>query len=486
PYTPLLARIELDYRAAARIRLGEVPASVATKRGEMAVHVAPFGISRIHPDPEQPEPGVLPRRAVDGALYLGLERLRPGQPVSLLFHMAERPHHRRGGIPPSLEWSCLTERGWVELDAAAILADTTSGLLRSGVLTIQVPDEATTAGEGMPEGIIWLRAGADTAVVDFPRLAALVVNGVTASRSDTAGTTSPHTLATWRLRTPIAGLETVRQIGLASTGVPAESTAQYRARVSERLRHRNRALTPWDYERLVLDRFPDVWKVKCLPATADDVPGAPVPGRVLVVVVPHATTAGPEQRFEPRMFDVLTLDRIHQALARLAPPTAAIEVRNPTYDLIQLRCHVRFVDAADQAMLVRRLTDDVTAYLSPWAATTTGPELGFGWQLNAEDAEGFVAERPYVANVFEFAMLMLSADDRGRYRLADTARPARHQVEPSGGLAILRHSVPWSLPLPLRRQALLPTRRPGRLEAAAAGVGELEIGGTLVVGDGLP
>ena len=35
-------------------------------------------------------------------------------------------------------------------------------------------------------------------------------------------------------------------------------------RVSERLRHKARAITIWDYEHLILEAFPLIHKVKCL------------------------------------------------------------------------------------------------------------------------------------------------------------------------------------------------------------------------------
>ncbi len=479
PYTPTLARLEIDYRARTSIRLGEVPAETARARGEVAVHLSPFGVERIHPDPVRSRPGALPVRAVDGALHLGIERLRPGQPVSLLFHMAERAQRRRAGDPPPIGWSYLSALGWTDVPTDHVVADTTSGLMRSGVVSLQVPADATLAGSGMPAGVVWLRVGADSDLQAFPRLAALVVNGVSATRLEEDAATALPTKPQWRMAMPVPGLETIHQLGQPTGGLPGETGAQFHARVGERVRHRGRAVTAWDYERLVLDRFPEVWKVKCFPAMDDRDPERPAPGRVLVVVVPQASAAPEAERFEARMFDLLSLDRIREALVALAPATARLEVRNPSYDLIQVRARVRFVDAADQAWLVRVLGDELAGYLSPW--DETGTSLGFGWQLNAEDVEGFVAERDYVESVSEFAMLMLTTDDVAFHHLDDTARPAPAVNDP--GLGILRHSVPWSLPLPLRRQALHPTRLRGRPDAPAAGVGELAVGGTLVVAE---
>ena len=64
-------------------------------------------------------------------------------------------------------------------------------------------------------------------------------------------------------------------------GRPPETPATYPARLGERLRHKERAVQPWDYERLVLERFPPLWMVRALPAR--DASGA-APGSTLVVV----------------------------------------------------------------------------------------------------------------------------------------------------------------------------------------------------------
>ena len=56
-------------------------------------------------------------------------------------------------------------------------------------------------------------------------------------------------------------------------------------RLSDRIAHRNRALLPADYERLVLQHFPQVVKVKCLPGL--DTKKRNRSGVVTLVIVPR-------------------------------------------------------------------------------------------------------------------------------------------------------------------------------------------------------
>jgi YD repeat-containing protein len=53
-------------------------------------------------------------------------------------------------------------------------------------------------------------------------------------------------------------------------GRVAEDDSTFYTRVSERLRHKDRAITLFDYERLVLEEFPEIYKVRCLNHTVVD------------------------------------------------------------------------------------------------------------------------------------------------------------------------------------------------------------------------
>ncbi len=494
PYTPMLAAVELDYTAHASIRVSQVPEDLAHQRGEFIDHAGPFGTEEIHPIPLLPEPGPLPRRTADGTLFIGLRDTAPGKPVSLLFHMAERAHRRRRFDVPAVVWSYLTEGGWRRLNPDLVLADTTSALMRSGVVTIQLPDDAASAGPfaeaglRMPSDGYWLKAETNADPATFPRAARLVGNGLTASRVVADG--GPYRPlpqgAVWQLESTPPGLGAIREVQPPAGGHPPETGRQYRARIGERLRHRGRVVTLWDYERLVLEHFPQVERVKCFAAADDNRPEGPAPGNVLLVAVPHAMTTGSELVGERRMLDALSLHEIQTALTSLAPAAARIEVRNAAYDMVQVRGKVRFADNADRGLLLRTLIEDVSALLSPW--DDRGQRLGFGWQLNAADVQAFIVERDYVEHVSEFAMLMLSADDQNRYSLVDTASPG-HSPQAAAGQSTerrqtavrgLRHSVPWSLPLPLHWQALEAVQSDERRPARPAGFGMLGVSTTLV------
>ena len=72
-----------------------------------------------------------------------------------------------------------------------------------------------------------------------------------------------------RFETPIPEIPTVVQPENSFFGRQEETRENRILRISERLRHKNRAINAKDYEELVLDKFDIVFKVQCFMAYND-------------------------------------------------------------------------------------------------------------------------------------------------------------------------------------------------------------------------
>ena len=111
-----------------------------------------------------------------------------------------------------------------------------------------------------------------------------------------------------------AAVKTVSQPFNSFGGVPKEEDKHFYIRVSERLRHKNRAVDIWDYERLVLEKFPGVYKVKCLNHTSTDFELAP--GYVRIIPIPDIRNKNIYDILEPRV-SKNTLSEIENYLGAL-------------------------------------------------------------------------------------------------------------------------------------------------------------------------
>jgi hypothetical protein len=419
PYTPSVRRLELSYSAQSReVAMSSVAPADFADSDVQFFHVDVFGPAREHAyqrsqleyvfDKRVP---LLPPHPQDGEFIVGLGNLAPRDSVNVLFQAAE------GSADPELprervEWSVLCDNYWKRLGSGELIRDTTNQLLTSGIVSFVIPREATTMNTLLPAGQIWLKAAIARNPDAVSQLVQVAANAVEVQWiGDVAPAHLSAPLPAGRIvrhRTPLAAIKAVTQPAATFGGAPAEGDRSLRVRASERLRHRNRAITPWDYERLVLDAFPSVHRAKCVPHANGD--SWLAPGNVLVVVVPDLRNQNMVDPLQPRV-DADTLTRISSFLDARAGMHGGITVRNPRYQLVRLDFKVRFRPGFEFNFYRQLLEAELVQFLSPWAFDASRP-IEFGGRLFRSVVLNFVEERAYVDYVTDFKLL--TPTDGGR------------------------------------------------------------------------
>jgi len=384
PYQPKLKKIEIGYTAYTDISVEKKE----TKNVDMLFHIHPFGFDPLD---IAIQPNLLPKYDDEGTLYLGLEALKVPQTLSILFQMAEGSANP-DIAKPELQWSYLRNNEWIALKAAAILTDTTNGLVNTGLVKISIPADATTGGTLMPEGLHWLKVSAIQNITGVSDTIAIKSQVISATFSSTVidplhfeKPLLAHTIT--ESLDPIPEIASIDQPFTSSKGRPAEQGNVMYERMSERLRHKNRALTMWDYEHMVLNEFPQVYKVKCLPST-DEL------GKVVVIVIPDIKGSLPFNPFAPKVA-ADTLIQIYDFLNKNSPIYAEVAVINPSYLQVLTRCTVRFYEGYNPDFYKEKLVEEIKRFLSPWAYDQNS-DINIGGNLHASVLINFIAERPYV------------------------------------------------------------------------------------------
>lgn len=469
PYTPLLESMTVDYSARQRITLR--PTAAQARSGEL-LHITPFGLQPLRRVPQASPVPVLQRWHGAGQLFIGLDGPAAEGSLSLLFRLRSEAAREALGRPtPRLQWHAWVGDDWRALEPHRVLLDSTEGLLRSGlvVLDLPAPPHGLTRGcSSLPGDCFWLRLSGQGELDLLAGLIGVWTNGVSVRR---LGDPSDEPLPPGRIRAALEatpGLATVRQPWPSFDLQPHETTAAWTTRVAERLRHRARALTPWDCERLVLQAFPEVFKVKCIPRSEiSHQSGQDEP--VLVVVVP-ALPAGYEiDGTEAPRLDASTLQRIAAYLAERMPPNQPLLVRNASYERIQVRCTLRLMRGEPAGERLRELNQSLRDYLSPWRPG--GITTRFDWQLRAEEVEAFLRAQTGVESIGRVSLLHVVASDQSVYRLSDTAR----------GNPLVQPDQHWSLALPTRGHLLELVDQPAQ-RALTSGLGKLTVASSFIVG----
>jgi hypothetical protein len=208
----------------------------------------------------------------EGMLFIGLEKAVPLQSVSMLFQFAEGSAADEDNDPPVIHWSYLTNNEWRPMRGEDVVSDGTYGFQTTGIVKLNIPADATSNNTIITKGLHWFAVSVTENAHRIPQLVNIVTqaaevvfedNNNDQAHFDTALPASSIT----KLAVKVAQVSKVEQPFASFDGKHKEINKEFYTRVSERLRHKGRAINSWDYEHLVLDRFPSVYKVKCITAT---------------------------------------------------------------------------------------------------------------------------------------------------------------------------------------------------------------------------
>ena len=420
PETPEIEAINLGYSAtSAPILLNSVAASELA--GAKFYHLSPFGLAERQPGLNtNAVTNLLPQfsHSADGVskrhkaeFYIGITALQPPQTLALLVQVADGTADPNAEKPKNhLHWSYLRNNNWVAFGGEAV-NDTTGEFTRSGIVTLDVPVEATSANTLLPTGMHWIRVAvteAPEAVCRLIRVAAQALRVTFTDRTNDpafpakvlpAGTIS-------KLDQPDAAIKKVEQPFETFGGRGTETSESFYTRISERLRHKDRAIALWDYERLVLEAFPQIYRVKCLNHTQYE-PGTGIykelaPGHVTIVTLPNQYFQNQRDPLKP-FTSLGLLKEIEAFLSKRLSCFVKLHVKNPQFEGVRVSFRVKFYDGFDETFYKTRLQEAIVRFLSPWAfAGGEGPS--FGGKIAKSVLINFVEEQPYVDYLTDFQL----------------------------------------------------------------------------------
>ncbi|HEY6896883.1 MAG TPA: baseplate J/gp47 family protein [Rhodocyclaceae bacterium] len=475
PYTPLVNSISVNYRAISTLSLEHLGSADDQAGQERLFHLHPTGQEAV--SNARGRIRLVPPWDADGNLLIGISAGRLDGPLALLFHLRQDSLPEAGQRSAGFTWQYLSSNEWKRLDETRVLGDGTNGFLTSGIVTLDIPADIDRNNSILPADLFWLRVSStDRHLGALCSLYGVYTNGlkVTWQRQEGNGTAHlAEKLPAGSIKEPkstIVGLEKIRQIMDSFGGMPAESEQRWTIRVSERLKHKNRAVTAWDYERLVIQRFPEIHKVKCFSNMSgkEEEAGRPQPGHVLLVVIPYPKE-GAAVNSEP-MANALLLRDVREYVQGLASPFAQIHVRNPLYERIQLRCKVKLRRGAEKGQCLNRLNQEIVEYLSPW--NHWGRTAKFGWRIRCDEMQAHIQKLDYIESVTGVSLLLIRRSDDHHHRLADTARQARAEIGPS---------FPWGIAVPAERHLIEVVTERTALPPEKTGISDLEIGRSFIL-----
>ncbi len=426
PYTPEMESLTMSYMAT-------VSLADSTTR---FYQITPFGYCQTE---NQKAASLPPLKGWpnQGELLIGIENLQPPQNLSLLFQLAE------GSADPTvlkpekhLVWSYFSGNEWKDFTTAEF-SDQTGQLTRSGIVRFSVPKEATKNDSRiLPKGVHWIRMSLTEKPEAICKIISITAQAALATFED-AGNAADFLAAQMPAGTiakfvvPDAAVKKLTQPYATFGGRQVEAEDNFYTRVSERLRHKQRAITVWDYEHLILEAFPQIFKVKCLNHTRfepaetgkEKIYNELAPGHVTVATIPDLLNRNAIDPLRPYT-NLGDLELIKAFLQKHVSCFVQLHLHNPVYEEVRVKFRVKFYPGVDETFYRELLQKTIVQYLAPWAFGDSR-DIRFGGKIYKSALIDLVEEQPYVDFVTEFQLFHESSGED------------REEVQASVALAVL-------------------------------------------------
>ncbi|MBD2199392.1 MULTISPECIES: baseplate J/gp47 family protein [Calothrix] len=397
PYTPVIQSISLSYNA------------VADGRDCRLFHLHPF--DRFAEVVANDTPDFLPQFTNEGELLIGLANLDPPTSLPLLFQVAQETADT-ALEKVDVQWHYLKDNTWISL-SDRIVSDTTNGLITSGIVNLGIPGDISKQNTTILDpSLHWIKATVPARSGAICQILGVYTQAARVTFTDAGN--DPQHLATplpagtiAKLAVPIPEIKKVEQPYDSFGGQIKEKPEHFYTRISEHLRHKGRAVSIFDYERLVLEKFPQIYKVRCInhgKVGQTNQLYELVPGAVTLVVIPDLSQRNSTNDLEPKI-NINLLEKIEKYLAGLSSPWVDIRVVNPVYEHIQVECEVQFKPPYNSnfGYYRRDLEQRITQFLTPWTVDK-GAEINLGGTMYRSSILNFIEQQYYVDYVVNFQM----------------------------------------------------------------------------------
>ncbi len=455
PFTPMVKTITIDYSATAQVNI----VSIGTvNKGELVdeqlYHIHPYGVIRTFHKGKSSNRYLVPSYNEDAYLYLGLRDLTPPCPLSLYFELRDNPNNldlfETSGSKPEIVWSYLVNDEWKDFSQTQILTDTTNSFNNSGIISMDIPRDLTKKNHILNGELHWIRVSVKGDAAKLPRTLKVASQAVSATwhnYNESEGAQLAKPLAAKTISSMVNIISEVREVGQpfkSFGGRATETKREFYTRVSERLRHKNRAVSAWDYERLVLEAFPDIFQAKCVTHLGNE--NFVDKGSVVMVVVPRID---PDNLMGMPRVNYSILQNIREYLQAHASPFVNIEVRNPIYERVKVTAGLRFTKDKNNGTYLKKLNHEILEFMCPWLKGQDR-ELDLGGILSKDMILSFIEKRSYVEFVTKFSAVQLFFDENAKmtgFDIDDTA------IDVSSS-PIIKASKPWSVLIPFETNPL--------------------------------
>jgi len=435
PFSPLIKDIYLDYKASSEFNfVGSFKGSDDLHENFIQIH--PFGKKYLIKNGLVFERSLMPYFEFQGALFIGLQTQKFPLEFSLLFELGRNENWSLGDMP-QLEWSYLSSNQWKSFKIDNLLFDQTEGLTRSGIISFMSPSDMTDDNHVMPAGQYWICCRTNNNADLASKISKIYLNGFSAQGILQENVSHPEVLQPYQVQSlekNIPGILDIIQPLASVGGRGQESTKDFVSRISETLRHKNRAVSQWDIEKLLLQQFDWLGLVKVFGNFGHEKHVSP--GQLVIVGIPIV-----EQKtsfYLPKMTPG-QIKEIDNYLENIMNPFVKVKVINPQYEFLLVKGKIKF-HSQETGQLLKELYNDLLMSICPWFYNDINYVFS-NREGKKSEILNFINSRSYVEFITGFSIAHLFRNEGGAYQMKDSSL-----LEDS--MDTLQVGAPWSILVP--------------------------------------
>ncbi|MFT5779471.1 MAG: hypothetical protein ACI837_002430, partial [Crocinitomicaceae bacterium] len=354
-FIPVVERMTMEYSAEDIVNLdgSEVEADNPKSNISEFYQITPRAIRPIVKDQKIVSNTLVVDLDNDGEFFIELKNVTSGSMISVYFELDDSLSHNEVINDRKLDMSYRQGDLWIRSSKKHVVRDDTNLLTRSGIMQMIIPNIGK-------ETTLLLKIGTKSEPLKYPYLKGIYFNAIGAyclsEDGDIAGMPIEKNQIT-KVIGSYPNVKAVVQPCKSYGGLQHENERDFYRRTSHRLRHKDRALSSWDFEQLILDQFSDVEIVKCTNRNDDFISEA---GNVLLYVVSKNWKA-----YDYSIFGGDRLYAMQMFLQSRSSPFSKIEVNNPKFEYLLVNCSIELIDETRSGLAIAELNQAIIDYLSP-------------------------------------------------------------------------------------------------------------------------
>lgn len=441
PFAPSISNLVLDYESKSTLIFKETSFQENDFDENNSFYItSPFGIEKTFSKEMVSKKTLVESFKYEGELIIGFDNYTTPSQLNLLFEIL-KSENQNYEFSRTIDWYYTSANGWKLFQKGDILNDQTMNLMKTGVLSLRMPADASESNNLFNQKKVFIKACSKSKSNQFSLIRSIRTNSISASEvlsedpENTIGYIEPNSVE--GLNEVVDGIINVDQYLGSFKGKSKESDIEFYLRSSELLRHKNRPVTSWDYEKFILSKFSWLSHVKCFPNIDNE-----NRNNISILCIKKIQSI---QNIDNIRLSSAEKEDIEEYLKSYVSPFTKIQIINPVFEDLWIKCKVSFKNIPN-GKAIQKLQTDVFNFICSWIYDPKETNR-IGIKIKKLDIVNFLKERPYVDFITGISIIHIKKLENGSQIAYDSA-------EKSKSNDYIESGSPWSLIIPKKNHKI--------------------------------